>query len=168
LRNMKTVKLDNKRELTEDGRILYGEKLGRGIPKKYWGKVVDPPVGEHGYAVVNAGRKRYLAHRLVYERFVGPIPPKMDVDHIDGNKLNNHPSNLRLMTHSDNCKAARKPYKSNSKYRGVYWNKSLGYWCAAIASPKIVRYFDNEESAARAWNEMAKQHGYAKEALNIL
>lgn len=44
----------------------------------------------------------YLVHRLVYEAFVGPIPEGMTIDHIDGNKLNNHYSNLQLLSREEN------------------------------------------------------------------
>lgn len=48
-------------------------------------------------------------HRLIYSTFVGKIPyfnehgESMDIDHIDTNKHNNKLSNLRLVTHSENC-----------------------------------------------------------------
>lgn len=43
-------------------------------------------------------------HRLVYETFVGLIPEKMFIDHIDGNRANNKLENLRLVSHSENMK----------------------------------------------------------------
>jgi len=48
----------------------------------------------------------YSIHRLVYETFNGPIPDGMKIDHIDGDRSNNALSNLRLVTQSDNMKAA--------------------------------------------------------------
>lgn len=38
-----------------------------------------------------------LLHRLVYETFVGEIPPKHDIDHIDSNRQNNKLSNLQCL-----------------------------------------------------------------------
>lgn len=46
------------------------------------------------------------AHRIVYRAKVGPIPDGMLIDHIDGNKLNNRPSNLQPVTPSRNLKLA--------------------------------------------------------------
>jgi hypothetical protein len=42
--------------------------------------------------------------RLVYQTFVGPIEGKMQIDHIDGDKSNNHISNLEMVTQSENIK----------------------------------------------------------------
>ena len=56
----------------------------------------------NGYVRVEINDKVYSVHRLVYETFVGPIPDKMEIDHIDGNRQNNCVDNLRLVTHSEN------------------------------------------------------------------
>jgi len=53
----------------------------------------------HGSA---KSRKRFFVHRLVLLAFVGPLPPNCDVNHIDGNKINNHLSNLEYVTRSKN------------------------------------------------------------------
>jgi len=50
-------------------------------------------------------------HKLVYETFVGEIPEKMTVDHIDNDPSNNSLENLQLMTQSQNS------IKGNSKRR---------------------------------------------------
>lgn len=61
------------------------------------------------YATKKSHRLRItkLAHRLVYEAFMGPIPKGMWVNHKDGNKLNNHISNLELTTPKQNHEHAR-------------------------------------------------------------
>jgi hypothetical protein len=41
-------------------------------------------------------------HRVVYRAFHGEIPPNMTVDHIDGDKTNNHKDNLQLLEQVDN------------------------------------------------------------------
>ncbi|MGB8687142.1 MAG: HNH endonuclease [Microcoleus sp.] len=46
--------------------------------------------------------KRYTtgAHRLVYRHFYGQIPEGMTINHMDGNKRNNHPNNLEIASPS--------------------------------------------------------------------
>ena len=58
--------------------------------------LVTPRIHNGGYLRYSVRRKDYYIHRLVYEHFVGKIPEKYDINHIDGNKTNNHVSNLEL------------------------------------------------------------------------
>lgn len=41
-------------------------------------------------------------HRLVYSNIYGEIPKGFEIDHIDRNRKNNYPENLRLVTKSEN------------------------------------------------------------------
>ena len=65
---------------------------------------------KRGYMMVrvNASSKGHLmsAHRLVWRALRGPIPPGLDVNHMDGVKTNNHPSNLELVTRGENHRHA--------------------------------------------------------------
>lgn len=46
--------------------------------------------------------RMYAIHRLVATKFIGECPPKLETSHKDGNKTNNHYSNLEYLTHSEN------------------------------------------------------------------
>lgn len=62
---------------------------------------------KHGYMGVKIGRKCFLVHRLVAIAFCeGRNEEKKWVDHIDGNKSNNHFSNLDWVTPSENSQRA--------------------------------------------------------------
>lgn len=68
------------------------------------------PSGSGSYLKVDLSKngiiKKIYIHRLVAEAYL-PNPDNLrDVDHIDGNGLNNALTNLQWMTHQDNCKKA--------------------------------------------------------------
>lgn len=47
-------------------------------------------------------KKSHLIHRLAYSSFVGDIPDRYCINHIDGNKFNNSLLNLECVTYSEN------------------------------------------------------------------
>lgn len=51
--------------------------------------------------MVDGKRVCALAHRVVYHHFKGPIPDGLTVNHEDGNKKRNTPTNLELATYSE-------------------------------------------------------------------
>lgn len=63
--------------------------------------------GTRGHLMVrpvfaDGSRPSMLVHRAVLATFVGPCPEGMEVRHLDGDPTNNHLSNLRYGTHSEN------------------------------------------------------------------
>ena len=52
---------------------------------------------------IRTNDRRVLVHRLVLEAFVGPCPDGMECCHNDGDATNNHLSNLRWDTPSNNA-----------------------------------------------------------------
>lgn len=96
-------------------------------------------------------------HRLI----AGIIDRSMQVDHIDGNPLNNQRINLRVCTNNEN--QYNKPPRPNrsSKYKGVWFDKARGKWACAITHNKQrtpIGRFVSETAAALAYNEAAKRH----------
>lgn len=59
-------------------------------------------VAESGHLSIKYQRKHLCIHRVIYRKFNGPLREDYAVNHIDGNKRNNTPPNLELITHSEN------------------------------------------------------------------
>lgn len=85
-------------------------------------------------------------------RIIMKPPPEMQVDHIDGNGLNNQKSNLRVVTHRQNQQNLH--FKKSSKYPGVCWEKKKKKWMASLqisGKSKTLGCFDTEEEAHQAY-----------------
>jgi hypothetical protein len=75
--------------------------------KRRPGAVLAPFFRDNGYAQVHlyaeGRRRRFLVHRLVALAFLGRQPsPHHEVAHLNGNRANNHYSNLRWVRHREN------------------------------------------------------------------
>lgn len=72
---------------------------------KLTNRILKPCMSSYYKRVVlshNGYKKRYLVHRLVAMTYIPNNESKPCVNHIDGNKLNNHVSNLEWVTYSEN------------------------------------------------------------------
>src|ERR1700685_1864374 len=86
---------------------------------------------DHGnwYAVRNVRKPDGTQTPLRMHRvLLGLTDLKIEVDHRDGNGLNNQRHNLRIATHGQNM-CNRSMQKNNiSGVRGVCWHKDAGKW----------------------------------------
>ena len=82
------------------------------------------------------------------------------VDHIDGNKLNNQPENLRIVTVRQN--AQNQHTHRAGRLVGCYYNKPTKKWMAYIeidGKKKNLGYFDSELAAHNAYNSYCAVEG---------
>lgn len=85
-----------------------------------------------------------------------------ELDHIDGNGLNNQKSNLRKLTHQQNTFGQRKRLgEHTSIYKGVYWGGGKKKpWRAQICingKSKYLGSFETEWEAAEVYDNYAQE-----------
>lgn len=114
-------------------------------------------VDAYGYLSVAFRGKVWKAHRLAWFLYYGTLP-NGDVDHINGDRLDNRISNLREASRVENLRNMAVSGKGLSKYKGV--SKSGNSWTAQITlnNKKIhIGCYKSEEEAALAYNIKAEK-----------
>lgn len=165
----------NRRKLPEKEEILrqflYDERNGLLIYKKS-GIIARPtPTGQYitvSFTQPNGKSRTLSVHRVILFLETGEEPEQ--VDHIDLNKLNNHISNLRSATASQNNINKLKK-EGTSKHKGVSWNEERGRWRVQLwkdGNLVLNKRFKNEIDAARAYNEAVLEHFGEFAILNII
>lgn len=101
---MKEIPFATKYLVSEDGQVFSKKPDGTTVPKK---SQVDTS-RYHRISLINddGKNKKYLVHRLVAITYIPNPDEKPEVNHIDGDKMNNCVSNLEWVTRSENLKHA--------------------------------------------------------------
>ena len=137
------------KKIEKTNHMKVGERAGNGSGM-YWQVKMDGTM--------------YKVHRIVTAIFNNEDPGPCEIDHIDGNKKNNNPANLRKATfelNRHNC-GKRKTYNGKtptSKYPGVYQDKIAKKWKAQIQhkGKRIsLGYYDDELEAYKAYKAAKK------------
>ena len=74
-----------------------------------------------GYKITALNNDKWLVHRLVGLAWIGNPDNKPCINHIDGNTLNNHYTNLEWCTQKENCQHS---WKIGTSKRGLYQNSN--------------------------------------------
>jgi HNH endonuclease/NUMOD4 motif len=89
--------------VSNHGRVLSHRKSGD--------RFLKPGIEASGYCLVvlcvNGIHDSRKVHRLVAEHFIGPCPKGLQVNHKDGNKNNNHETNLEYVSFKENIAHAK-------------------------------------------------------------
>lgn len=140
---------------------------------------IKPYINNKGYLCVNLYKNskvhKFQVHRLIAMYFIHNPSNLPEVNHIDGDKLNNAIPNLEWCTREHNMKhawdtglvknrrgnASVKRKTSTSKYKGVSWSSERKRWAVYITVDKkrvgVGRFMD-ERQAAEAYDNYVKLH----------
>lgn len=126
------------------------------------GKVLCAGSNKSGYCnIMFKGRKNKNVHRLVAETFISNLEYLPVVDHIDGNKLNNHISNLRWTNISNNRLNSKIDVDNTSGFKGVFFENQKNAWRASWyvhGEARRSNYFKTKEEAIEHRKKMVEQH----------
>lgn len=110
-----------------------------------------------GYAArTTKDRKCVLMHAAIMS-----TPKGMHTDHVNGNKLDNRKSNLRVCTPAQNTAYRVKSKNNSSGYKGVCWDKTKNKWLASIMVSRKSIYlgrYDSRETAYSAYKNASKKY----------
>jgi hypothetical protein len=102
---------------------------------------------KHGYAITRENRKIISVHSYIARKIGFIIRNNEVIDHFDGNKLNNHRGNLRILTYSQNSQNRHFIPNSSSGFRGVSKCSCGPRWQACCGANRIGYYVTPEEAA---------------------
>lgn len=123
-------------------------------------------ISDTGYEKIRVKGRHYRSHRIIWLIENGYMP-KDQLDHIDGNRLNNKIENLRECTPAQNMQNIRRKYKKRdgckkySEHVGVSWWEARRKWVVKIRTSgkqKTIGYFDDEDEAAKAYLAVKKTY----------
>lgn len=105
-----------------------------------------------GYRMVRVAGKLRLVHRIIWEILhpTDTLSKGEEIDHIDHDKLNNKPDNLRKVTHVGNMQNKSKMRNNKTGVTGVFWDKCLSKWLATIHVNGKAKYLGHHADFAKA------------------
>lgn len=116
--------------------------------------------GTHFYAVRCTSKYSIGPRSIILHRLLLNAPSGLEIDHVNGDTLDNRRCNLRLATHSQNLANQKFSSANTSGFRGVSWDRASGKWLAQTRQHTktifIGRFLDPIE-AARAYDQKARE-----------
>src|SRR3990167_7950366 len=128
-----------------DNRLIFKKRPMWFFENEHGAATYEALIGKPSGSIKRRGKERQVCyrrlqimgvnvyeHRAVYIYLFGEIPEGMEVDHIDGDGLNNSVKNLRLVSHKENMKNMAVGAKNKSGICGVALHASGTKWRAYI------------------------------------
>jgi hypothetical protein len=132
----------------ESGELRWKVKRGRTTGVNSIAGSVD----RKGYLAVKVSGETYRAHRICWALYYGE-DPELNIDHINGQRSDNHIANLRLATISENNYNIGMKSNNTSGHRGVSYRNDTKKWRAYITidgQKKWLGVYDCVEEAIDA------------------
>ena len=115
------------------------------------------------YITYNGKTKNLKCSRVIFLLQNRYLNTGKEVDHIDGNSLNNNPLNLRESNRFENSYNSKISKTNTSGHKGVCWNKENDKWKVKICKngkQYFFGYYVNKEDAIKvAIKARKKLHG---------
>ncbi len=108
-----------------------------------WTYIPDSP---SGHVYTKFGKQTIYLHRFLLNPSLG-----VEVDHLNGDGLDNRRSNLRLCTRRQNSFNKSKLSTNTSGYTGIGWSKHAEKWRAEIQVDKKNIYLGYYKNIQGAW-----------------
>jgi len=105
-------------------------------------------------------RKRETNKNILMHRYLLDVSDNKEVDHINGDPLDNRRNNLRMCSRSENCCNKRIQSNNTSGVPGVCWDKNRNKWMVRVKKNKkvySVGRFDLFKDAVKAREKKAKE-----------
>lgn len=147
-------------DLREDGRLFW-----KSPPKQH----AEKAGSEAGYLCKGKGKNKdywqirvfgltFKRSRLVY-RMVHGVWPEPAVDHVNGDSLDDRPSNLRVATLSQNTASARRSLRPSGLPQGVHLTKQGRFMARLTVSgqTKSLGTFDTADLASAVYQAARKE-----------
>jgi hypothetical protein len=128
------------------GRLLCKQKACRYTTRKPGDEAGS--VNSTGYRVVVVDRRKYLAHRLVWLLTHGEDPGELEIDHINGDRTDNRPCNLRLCSCAQNVLNSKPSSRNKSGVKGVHFEGACRKrpWRAQYRCKRLGQFATKEEA----------------------
>lgn len=115
---------------------------------------------KNSYYAARSIRQGHKVFKELMHRVIMNTPKNLEVDHKNGNKLDNRRQNLRNCTKMQNIHNRDKSIRNTSGYKGVNWHKLSKKWICRITINGDRIYlgsFKNKKDAGTAYKIAAKK-----------
>lgn len=133
--------------------IIQHSATGKEYKRVFPSKIVKQWIDNEGYLAVALNGDSYRIHWLYYNTFIGDSAGYV-VDHMDRDRLNNEPSNLRLLDYTGSVKNRTLAYKPDITFDKRVKAKPYYLRFTEDGERKSIGYYSTYEEAENKYREL--------------